>query len=174
MFDPWVGEIPWITACNPFQHSCLQKESHGQRSLVDNSPWGRKESDTTEQLSTSPPTPPPSPYPGPGSLVLPRVPMWSDWVSVRVQVPPSCPQVPSHLHCSSVFTGPQLAAFTHIHCTAKPTAALETLLPGPLLEPGHRAVHLSSLRGRRAPRSAVDLLQKALIVELTPFHLFGT
>ena len=26
----------------------LPGESHGQRSLVDNSPWGRKESDTTE------------------------------------------------------------------------------------------------------------------------------
>ena len=28
------------------------RESHGQRSLVGYSPWGRKESDTTEQLST--------------------------------------------------------------------------------------------------------------------------
>ena len=27
------------------------KESHGQRSLVDHNPWGRKESNTTEQLS---------------------------------------------------------------------------------------------------------------------------
>ena len=27
------------------------KESHGQRSLVDHNPWGRKESSTTEQLS---------------------------------------------------------------------------------------------------------------------------
>ena len=26
----------------------LPKESHGRRSLVDYSPWGRKESDTTE------------------------------------------------------------------------------------------------------------------------------
>ena len=29
-------------------HSCLEK-SHGWRSLVDYSPWGRKELDTTEQ-----------------------------------------------------------------------------------------------------------------------------
>ena len=28
----------------------LPGESHGQRSLVGYSPWGRKESDTTEQL----------------------------------------------------------------------------------------------------------------------------
>ena len=28
----------------------LPGESHGQRSLVDYSPWGRKESDTTERL----------------------------------------------------------------------------------------------------------------------------
>ena len=34
---------------NPLQYSCLEK-SHGQRSLVDYSPWDRKESDTTEQL----------------------------------------------------------------------------------------------------------------------------
>ena len=30
----------------------LPVESHGQRSLVGYSPWGRKESDTTEQLSS--------------------------------------------------------------------------------------------------------------------------
>ena len=29
----------------------LPRESHGQRSLVGYSPWGRKESDTTEQLT---------------------------------------------------------------------------------------------------------------------------
>ena len=33
----------------PLQHSCLEK-SHGLRSLVGYSPWGRKESDTTERL----------------------------------------------------------------------------------------------------------------------------
>ena len=37
---------------NPLQYSCLGK-SHGQRSLVGYSPWGCKESDTTEWLSTS-------------------------------------------------------------------------------------------------------------------------
>ena len=34
---------------NPLQYSCLEK-SHGQRSLVGYSPWGHKESDTTEWL----------------------------------------------------------------------------------------------------------------------------
>ena len=34
---------------NPFQCSCLEK-SHGRRSLVSCSPWGRRESDTTERL----------------------------------------------------------------------------------------------------------------------------
>ena len=33
--------------------SFLPGESHGQRSLGDYSPWGHKESDTTEQLSTA-------------------------------------------------------------------------------------------------------------------------
>jgi len=31
--------------------SCLPEEFHGQRSLVGYSPWGRKESDTTERLT---------------------------------------------------------------------------------------------------------------------------
>ena len=33
----------------PLQYSCLEK-FHGRRSLVGCSPWGRKESDTTERL----------------------------------------------------------------------------------------------------------------------------
>ena len=33
---------------------CLPGESHGQRSLVGYSPWGHKQSDTTERLSTAP------------------------------------------------------------------------------------------------------------------------
>ena len=35
---------------NPFQYSCLGK-FQGQRHLVGYSPWGCKESDTTEQLT---------------------------------------------------------------------------------------------------------------------------
>jgi len=41
---PWVGRIPWRRAWQVL----LPGESHGQRSLVGYSPWGRKESDTTE------------------------------------------------------------------------------------------------------------------------------
>ena len=37
---------------NPSQYSCLENPL-GQRSLVDYSPWDRKESDMTEQLSTA-------------------------------------------------------------------------------------------------------------------------
>ena len=36
---------------NPLQYSCLENH-HGQKCLVGYSPWGCKESDTTEQLST--------------------------------------------------------------------------------------------------------------------------
>ena len=50
-FDPWVGKIPWRRAWQPTP-VFLPGESHGQRSLVGCSPWGHKESDTTEQLST--------------------------------------------------------------------------------------------------------------------------
>ena len=35
---------------NPIQYSCLENP-RGQRHLEGYSPWGRKESDTTEQLS---------------------------------------------------------------------------------------------------------------------------
>ena len=37
---------------NPLQYSCLENP-HGQRSLEGYSPWGRKESDITEHLSTA-------------------------------------------------------------------------------------------------------------------------
>ena len=37
---------------NPLQYSCLENP-HRQRSLVGYSPWYRKESDTTDQLSTA-------------------------------------------------------------------------------------------------------------------------
>ena len=51
-----LGSIPGLGQSlgggngNPLQYSCLG-ESHGQRSLVGYSPWGHKESDTTERLS---------------------------------------------------------------------------------------------------------------------------
>ena len=48
-FDPWVGEIPWRRAWQPTT-VFLPGESHGQRSLVGRSPWGRKESDMTERI----------------------------------------------------------------------------------------------------------------------------
>ena len=47
-FDPCVGKIPWRRAWQPTP-VFLPGKSHGQRSLVGYSPWGRKESDTTEQ-----------------------------------------------------------------------------------------------------------------------------
>ena len=48
--NPWVGMIPWRKAGQPTA-VFLPGESHGQRSLVGYSPWGHKESDTTERLS---------------------------------------------------------------------------------------------------------------------------
>ena len=44
----WESEV---RVCNPLQHFCLENP-HGQRSLMGCSPWGHKESDTTERLST--------------------------------------------------------------------------------------------------------------------------
>ena len=49
---PWSGRSPGGGHGNPLQYSCLENP-HGQRSLVDYSPRGCKESDMTEQLSTA-------------------------------------------------------------------------------------------------------------------------
>ena len=48
-FNSWVGKIPWRRKWQPTP-VLLPGESHGGRSLVGYSPWGRKESDTTERL----------------------------------------------------------------------------------------------------------------------------
>ena len=45
-----LGRSPGGGHGNTLQYSCLENP-HGQRSLVDHSPWGLKESDTTERLS---------------------------------------------------------------------------------------------------------------------------
>ena len=44
---PGLGRPPGGGDSNPFEYSCLEN-SHGQRSLVGYSPYGRKESDMTE------------------------------------------------------------------------------------------------------------------------------
>ena len=46
-FDPWVRKIPWRREWQPTP-AFLPGESHGQRILAGYSPWGHKESDTTE------------------------------------------------------------------------------------------------------------------------------
>ena len=49
--DPWVRKIPWRGKRKPAP-VFLPEKSHGQRILADYSPWGHKESNTTEQWST--------------------------------------------------------------------------------------------------------------------------
>ena len=49
-FDPWVRKIPRRREWPPTP-LLLPGESHGQRSLAGCSPWGHKESDTTERLT---------------------------------------------------------------------------------------------------------------------------
>ena len=44
---PGLERSPGGGQGNPFQYSCLENP-HGQRSLAGYSPWGHKESDTTE------------------------------------------------------------------------------------------------------------------------------
>ena len=48
-FDP--RKIPWRREGYPLQYSCL--ENFMERSMAGYSPWGRKESDTTERLKLS-------------------------------------------------------------------------------------------------------------------------
>ena len=47
---PGLGRTPGGGHGNPLQYSCLENP-HGQKSLAIYSPWGHKESDTTERLS---------------------------------------------------------------------------------------------------------------------------
>ena len=49
-FNPWIRKIPWRRAWQPTP-VFLSGESHGQRSLAGCSPWGRRASELTEQLS---------------------------------------------------------------------------------------------------------------------------
>ena len=46
---PGLGKIPWSRKCQPTP-VFLPGKSHGQRSLVGYSPWGHKESDTTQHM----------------------------------------------------------------------------------------------------------------------------
>ena len=48
-FNPWVRKIPWRRKWQPTPVP-LPGKLHGQRSLVGYSPWGHRESDTTERL----------------------------------------------------------------------------------------------------------------------------
>ena len=50
-FDPWVRKISWSRKWQPTL-VFLPRKSHGQRSLVGYGPWGHKESDANEWLST--------------------------------------------------------------------------------------------------------------------------
>ena len=49
---PGIGRSPGGGHGNPLQYSCLENP-HGQSSLAGYSPWGHKELDTTERLSTA-------------------------------------------------------------------------------------------------------------------------
>ena len=48
--NPWVWKVPWGREWLPTA-VFVPGEPHGQRRLVGHSPWGRRESDTTEQLT---------------------------------------------------------------------------------------------------------------------------
>ena len=49
-FNPWVRKIPWRREWQPIL-VFLPGESRGRRSLVGYTPWGSRESDTTERVT---------------------------------------------------------------------------------------------------------------------------
>ena len=49
-FNPWVRKVPWRRKWQTTP-GFLPGKSHGQRNLAGCSPWGHKESNTTEQLN---------------------------------------------------------------------------------------------------------------------------
>ena len=111
---------------NPLQYSCLEKP-HGQTSLAGYSPWGCKESDTTEQLTTvcklynTGLFPPACPHPRLSILLLVHIKyvpsssayliaylrgvsvicLEKEWTSPKDKVnnETSCPHLGSHLGC---------------------------------------------------------------------------
>jgi len=58
MQETWVQSLNWgffsLEKEMATNSSILAREFHGQRRLVGYSPWGHKESDMTERLSTAP------------------------------------------------------------------------------------------------------------------------
>ena len=64
-----VGKIPWRKEWHPTP-VFLPGEFHGQKSLVGYSPWGRKESDMTESLST---------YAYQTQRITARIQEWASW-----------------------------------------------------------------------------------------------
>jgi len=52
-FNAWIGKIPWRRACQPIL-VFLPGEFPWTEYLARYSPWGHKELDTTERLSTAP------------------------------------------------------------------------------------------------------------------------
>ena len=82
-FSPWVGKISWRRKWQPTP-VFLPGESHGWRSLIGYSPWGLKESDTTEWLHFL--------FPGfwvefflPFAFCPLRLVQWFVWASYRVR-----------------------------------------------------------------------------------------
>ena len=49
---PGLGRCPGVGNGNPFQYSCLGNPMDRERSLAGYSPWGQRESDTTEHTHT--------------------------------------------------------------------------------------------------------------------------
>ena len=52
MFNPGSGRSPAEGNGNPLHYSCLEN-SMDKKSWADDSPWGHKELDTTEQLNSN-------------------------------------------------------------------------------------------------------------------------
>ena len=75
-FDPWIGKILWRREWHPTP-VLLPGESHGQRTLAGYSPWGFKESHTTERLA----------------LLLLNLPKWSFETEGEEDVPQSLSRV---------------------------------------------------------------------------------
>ena len=103
-FYPWVGKIPWRRKWQPTPVS-LPGKSHGRRSLVGCSPWGRKESGTTERLTL---------------VWIPR--RSTNSPSLRASARKSLdarPGVPKiHEHCSYIFQPPWSVNFLEQQCSS--------------------------------------------------------
>ena len=142
-----LGRSPGRGHGNPLQYSCLENP-HRQRRLVGCSPWSRKESDMTEQLSTHPCT-------------------WTRYKKIKKKKKHQMPLLKSYEQKQHVGSKSRVLLMSSAPSTTEgvgtpPKPALRLLLgPAPILTPMRN--ELTPLQGRSKGTCCLFLLPPAAV-----------